>query len=79
MLPKNLTVPVTVIFVGVILLLGNMGIIPNEIVAFWPVILVVGGLIGLTTMDIGNTPLKKTKSSPVKKSTIKKKTTKSRK
>lgn len=53
MLPKstNLIVAVTVIFVGVFLLLGNMGIIPNQIMALWPVVLIIGGLVGLICTD----------------------------
>lgn len=49
MLPKSTTllVAVTVIFVGVILLLGNMGVISNKMMSLWPVVLVVAGLVGL--------------------------------
>ncbi|MEO8581476.1 MAG: DUF5668 domain-containing protein [Patescibacteria group bacterium] len=53
MLPKSMTllIAVTVIFVGVILLLGNMGVIPNSVMAIWPVVLVVAGLVGLICVD----------------------------
>jgi uncharacterized membrane protein len=62
MMPKPITllVAVSVIFIGVILLLGNMGVIPNSLMALWPVILIVAGLIGLTCTD-GKTMLMKKK------------------
>lgn len=78
MLPKNIVLPVVVIFVGVLLLLGNMEIIPAELTAFWPVVLVVGGLVGLTSMDSAqsarsSTPKAKqlrTSSAPAKKKSL---------
>lgn len=53
MLPKHshLIITLTVIFIGVVLLLGNLGIIPRNIVALWPIILVLAGLVGLSCMD----------------------------
>ncbi len=69
---KNVLLPVTVIFLGVALLLINMGIIPLDLAQFWPVILVIAGLVGLTVV-MG--PEKKTKrrSSRKKRKSRKKK------
>lgn len=75
--PNTILIAVTVIFIGVILLLGNMGIISNNMVALWPVILIIAGLVGLTLLD-GN-PLKRSTSASThipasKKKTVKKRT-----
>lgn len=53
MLPKSTTliIAVTAIFIGVFLLLGNMGVISNQLMAIWPIILVVAGLVGLICSD----------------------------
>jgi hypothetical protein len=53
MLPKNSTllVAVSVIFIGVFLLLGNLGVISNKVMAMWPVVLIVSGLVGISCMD----------------------------
>ncbi len=53
MLPKpmSVTVAVAAIFVGVLLLLGNMGVISNQLMSLWPVVLIVAGLVGLLCTD----------------------------
>lgn len=69
---RNLLIPVAVIFIGVMFLLGNMGIIPDQIFSLWPVVLVVAGLIGLSSIDLGTSqttvkPSVKTSSAAPKK------------
>ncbi|MFC1654000.1 LiaI-LiaF-like domain-containing protein [Patescibacteria group bacterium] len=39
---------VVLIFVGVFLLARNLGLIPDQLALFWPVLLVMLGLIGLS-------------------------------
>lgn len=53
MLPKSTTLlmAVTAIFVGVLLLLGNMGVLPPSITGLWPVVLIVAGLVALTCFE----------------------------
>jgi hypothetical protein len=63
----TLLVAVTVIFIGVILLLGNMGVIPNNLMALWPVVLIISGLVGLACIDGEKIKSKITKHSPAPK------------
>jgi hypothetical protein len=40
--------PLTLIFVGTLVMMMNMGVLPVDLWKFWPVVLVVVGLVGLT-------------------------------
>lgn len=40
--------PLTLIFLGTLIMMVNVGILPRGLVAFWPVVLVVIGLVGLS-------------------------------
>ena len=46
---KKLFVAVSLIFLGVMLLAYNLGLIPDELAMYWPVILVILGLWGLSS------------------------------
>lgn len=50
-MPKNVFWPATLIVMGLIFLVSNMGMLPPEFWNFWPLILVVVGLGGLLTAD----------------------------
>lgn len=70
MQPKSLSmlVAVSAIFIGAILLLGNMGAIPSHLVGMWPVVLIVAGLVGICCLD----PEKMKSTSSSKKNSKKK-------
>lgn len=40
--------PLTLIFVGALIMMMNVGILPAGLWKFWPVLLVVVGLVGLS-------------------------------
>ena len=46
---KKLFVAVSLIFLGVMLLARNLGLIPDELAMYWPIILVILGLWGLSS------------------------------
>lgn len=49
--PKTMVLPVAAIFIGVLILLGNMNVIPAELANLWPVVLVFAGLLGISMSD----------------------------
>ncbi|HCR93164.1 MAG TPA: hypothetical protein DIU47_04410 [Candidatus Pacebacteria bacterium] len=55
--------PLTLIFVGVLVMMVNIGVLPAGLWKFWPVVLVVIGLVGLSgsceNCRMGSTPSKK--------------------
>jgi hypothetical protein len=73
MLPKSMSmlVAVSVIFIGVMLLLGNMGVLPAQFVAMWPTVLIVAGLVAISCFD--GERLKKLKPGASAKKSSKKK------
>ena len=60
-----LFIPLTSIFVGFVILMFNMGVLPENSDKFWPVIPVIIGLIGLSNMGCTDcmTPTKTKKKS----------------
>lgn len=46
---KKLFIAVSLIFLGVMLLARNLGLIPDELAMYWPIILVILGLWGLSS------------------------------
>ena len=44
--------PVFWILVGVVVLLYNLGLLPAGVIAYWPVVLVLGGLFALISGDM---------------------------
>ena len=58
--------PLTLIFVGVAIMMMNLGVIPSSAVALWPVILVILGLVGLAG-SATNVTSRKSASKPAKK------------
>jgi len=47
---NSLFIPLTSIFVGFVILMFNMGMLPEGSEKFWPIIPVIIGLIGLSNM-----------------------------
>lgn len=45
--------PVTLVLIGSILLLVKLGFLPAAILSYWPVLLIVFGLMGLSNVDGG--------------------------
>lgn len=54
--------PLTLIFVGTIVMMVNIGVLPMVLWKFWPILLVVIGLVGLSG-SCENCGVKKTSSS----------------
>ncbi len=46
---KKIFIAVSLIFLGVMFLAYNLGLIPDELVTYWPIILVILGLWGLSS------------------------------
>jgi len=46
---KKIFVAVSLIFLGVMFLARNLGLIPDELAMYWPIILVILGLWGLSS------------------------------
>ena len=43
--------PVAAVFLGVIVLMINLGYLPKETFMFWPILLVLWGLMKIASMD----------------------------
>lgn len=48
---KALILPGATVLIIIVLVLGNMGVLPASVTNLWPIILVVAGLVGLTSYD----------------------------
>jgi uncharacterized membrane protein len=61
--------PLTLIFVGTLVMMINVGVLPMVMWKFWPILLVVIGLVGLSGMceDCKVSTTKKTTSKKKKK------------
>lgn len=46
---KRIFIAVSLIFLGVMFLARNLGLIPDELAMYWPIILVILGLWGLSS------------------------------
>lgn len=58
--------PLTLIFIGTLVMMINMGILPMVMWKFWPIVLVIVGLVGLSG-TCESCRMTKTSSKPAKK------------
>ena len=59
--------PLTLVFVGVIVLMINLGVLSSSLLRVWPIVLVIIGLIGITSGCDECNPVKKLNSKPTSK------------
>ncbi len=59
--------PVTLIFVGVIVLMINLGVLSPTLWRLWPIVLVIVGLVGITSGCDSCNPVKKMSAKPSSK------------
>lgn len=51
MFKSPLVLPLTLIFAGVLAFMATTGVLPAEVLRFWPIIFVVLGLVGLVSLS----------------------------
>lgn len=70
MFKSPLVLPLTLIFAGVLAFMATTGILPPQVLRFWPIIFVILGLVGLVSLSsdelMGETTSSTKKSSGAK-------------
>lgn len=51
MFKSPLVLPLTLIFAGVLAFMATTGLLPAQVLSFWPIIFVVLGLVGLVSLS----------------------------
>lgn len=71
MFKSPLVLPLTLIFAGVLAFMATTGILPADLLRFWPVVFVVLGLVGLVSLS-SDELMNDLSGSSAKKKTVKK-------
>lgn len=78
MFKSPLVLPLTLIFAGVLAFMATTGILPAELLRFWPVVFVALGLVGLVSLssdelmsDLSSGKSKKSAAKPAAKASAK--------
>lgn len=66
MFKSPLVLPLTLIFAGVLAFMATTGLLPAELLRFWPIVFVILGLIGLVSLSSEEIMGETVKSAPKK-------------